>query len=164
MQDYPIGNISNHLKNCPINLFKSFRALTNVNLFNIVCDALYKFKVRNHFSNAIENLLKQSSKQFEEAQYSSTDKIFKLICELGCTTPLMRDILVFAAYNGICRHITTEDNAGMIGPEPESEVIDMVALNDKAMIHWIKEFCEILSPELLPQLIKEIEKIGFERS
>lgn len=146
-----------------ISLFQNFRTLTNPSVFNSLCDSLESIKVRNHFSDAIQNLLKEASEQFGKDGYSSADKIFKLICELGCTTPAMRHILVFAAYNGIWQYLKEDVVVDLLHGDPQNE-IDMIMLNDEAISNWIKEFCKIISKEKLPELIKQIEKIGFERS
>ena len=147
-----------------IEMFQYFRALTNPSLFNSLCDRLESVKVRNHFSNAIGILIRELHEQFEKDEFTTTDKILKLNCELAATTPLMRQMIIFSVYNAIKMHqdqTTIDDVFEEIDPE---KVIDVNELNNEAMFKWILEFANIIDTKRIPKLIKELEKIGFERS
>lgn len=147
-----------------IHIFQHFRALTNPAVFNSLCDYLEKVKVKNHHSNAIGVLIKETQEQFKADNYVSGDKILKLICEIASTTPLMRQMIIFSVYNAIKMHqdqTTMDDVFEEVYPE---KVIDVNKLNNEAMFKWILEFSNIINPKKIPDLITELEKIGFERS
>jgi hypothetical protein len=146
-------------------IFDSFQAIIETEVFRKVCDILQNIKIRNHWGNAIQSLLRVASQQFEANEYSSADKIFKLICELALTTPLMREMIMFAVYNAIVFQQKPFDRRTIIDDnDPSGNVIDIVKLNHDAIVKWIKEFTYIIDKKRIPNLIKELEKIGFERS
>lgn len=125
----------------PEEMFSEFRALMNINLFNILIDTLESEYYINNLTTPIKVLINQINEDIDKKGYTDHAKLFKLICELGLATDMLRDMIAFAAYQGVLYEKDT----------------------DRA-IHWIIEFARIIDPKKIPNLAREIEKIGFERS
>ena len=149
----------------PNELFDEFRALINPNLFNIAVDTLESIEVRNWLTNAIQHLFHEANEGFEKHEHTNAGVVLKLMCELASTSTLMRNCLVFAAYLGTMVHRDPSTQTAFMQEDYWGKTREqLIETIDDNAIHWIIEFARTIDPKRIPDLITELEKIGFERS
>jgi hypothetical protein len=147
----------------PLGLFNEFWALTNPNLFNIALNALETLKVRDWYNTTIQELVSDIYHCVDDDKENANAGTFlKLFCEIAAYTGtsefcrVYRNMMIFAAYQGC--FIDKDQSVSFFDNPVTPEVID------KDIKRWILEFARIINPKQIPNLITELEKIGFERS